>query len=108
MFAETKFNISCQGQDITLQCPENKPWMRITTASFARKFSEERVCARPKNSSFKNSSNVKKCEQNSVAKVEKICANKVKCVFNVNNKTFHDPCPEIYKYMLVEYECGKY
>ena len=106
-FAEKKDAIACEGKNITLKCPKDKPWMKITSATFGRTMSEARICPIPKNSSYKKW-NSEQCSEDMTTKVAEICADQVPCVLNVNTVTFHDPCPHLYKYMWFLYECSKY
>ena len=102
---EIKDPIACEGKNITLKCPKDKPWMKITSATFGRRMSEARLCPIPKNSSYKKW-NSEQCSEDMTTKVAEICADQVPCVLNVNTVTFHDPCPHLYKYMWFLYECS--
>ena len=101
-FTEKLYNITCEGDNITLECPKEKPWMQITSATFGRAMDERLLCNR---TAAKNPN----CKVDVAPKVAEICADRSKCVFNVNNVTFHDPCPpEVYTYMWVTFDCSKY
>lgn len=91
---------------MTLACPQEKHLLEIKSAMFGRTTSESRLCLRPGNLNPDRSESVK-CESDVTMKVAELCADQFPCVFNVNNLTFPDPCPDVYKYMWVLFECRK-
>ena len=107
-YIERKIGIACEGENITLTCPETKPRMKISSATFGRIEPETKLCLRPGNSNSRQLKYVQ-CEKDVAMKVTAICADQRSCFFHVDNETFPDPCPAgVYKYIWVNFECSKY
>ncbi|XP_065827341.1 uncharacterized protein [Oscarella lobularis] len=93
-----KKKLACEGQALTLECPDEKS-IRIETANYGRTVFE--TCPHPARGNLNCRSS------NSLGIVNGNCNGRRSCTIHANNGVFGDPCGGTYKYLEVSWTCVK-
>ncbi len=93
-----------------LKCTNNKSYIiSIVSVFYGREMAGYRICRSPPNSQLSDESLCSKGQNDVTEQVKNICNDKNSCNFTLEKETFgKDGCPNVFKYMFVEYECGKF
>ena len=95
---------ACEDQEVKLSCDIGVP-IKIIKANYGR--TDSAVCnGKPncgKESLFKNTD----CISNQVSNLAKLCDGIESCTIKVSSAQLGNPCKDTYKYLDIDYSCGK-
>ncbi|XP_022097103.1 adhesion G protein-coupled receptor L2-like isoform X3 [Acanthaster planci] len=94
---EVLYSSVCEGSTMNLRCLSSEHILIIESANFGR--TDTDTCPRGPN-------NDTECIQpSSFEIVAERCSNKKHCAVPATNQIFGNPCPDIYKYLEVQFQC---
>jgi hypothetical protein len=94
---------------VKLKCLNKSYIITIASVFYGRTLPGSSICRSPAYSYLSDESSCSSDKNDVTAEVKEICEHKTSCNFTLKKETFgKDGCPNIYKYMDVEYSCGTF